>query len=62
MKKTTAIMLATAGAFLNFCHAASAAQNVDTAAALIAAVRDGAEGIFPLSLPLPLLPLSFDPK
>ena len=44
MKKTTATMLAIAGAFLNFCHGASAAQTVDTAAALIAAVRDGAEG------------------
>ena len=44
MKKATAIILAIGFAFLNFCHAASAAQTVDTAAALIAAVRDGAEG------------------
>ncbi len=45
MKQTTAIILAIAVAFPLFRQTASAAQNVDTAAALIAAVRDGAEGM-----------------
>ena len=44
MKKTIALILAIGFAFPIFGHTASAAQTVDTTAALIAAVRDGAEG------------------